>query len=443
MVSKLVTALSKAGKISGKGKQSFIDYANAHDTDPDTLFYAYVENNMQVDDASNGKTATPEFVINTPDMAHDYLSAVALKFGYSVMAVFEMRDPLSLFDAKIVPNGGAIEYLYGKPLAPHKYSNEDGLNPYYSEHPEIVAEYFIERVRRHSSFSFKNLVDTQYFETAELLNDFVYMQLQAVLNGMVIDQTSYTQSKIMQAIYLGKLKHTLVYSDDNFPTVYRNAVNTFNTQTADLNVLGIPQATAAEDVVTLTSIARASELEVEVIPYMFSPEVLSNSVEKKFSIGFAGTDLWTYDTDHTITAEDVSSGAVSWYEKDIATSAIGQIIKAGEIAKPSAPGATLKLKGSDIEALILSTETIKLYSQIEGNTRNRAQLLTISNPRTLEEVFHLHTSKQLVIAGGFNALALIKATTTTVAALPTAANVEILDFDNAIARPTASPSGGA
>lgn len=435
MTSKLVSALSKAGKLKGRDNKSFIDYAEAHDIDPDNLFYAYVQANMQVGDASNGRTEVPEFVINTPDMAHDYLAEVAVKFGMSVMSVFEMKDPLSLFDAGIVPNGGVIEYLYGKPLAPHKYSNTDGLNPYYSEHPEIVSEYFVERVRRHSSFSFKNLVDTQYFETAELLNDFVYMQLQAVLNGMVIDQTSYIQSKIMQAIFLGKLKHTLVYSNDNFATVYRNAVNTFNTQTPDLNVLGIPQATSAEDVITLTSIAKSSELEVEVIPYMFSPEVLSNSVEKKFSIGFAGTDLWTYDADHTITADDISNGDVSWYEKDIATTAIGQIIKEGEVAKPNASGATLKLKGSDIEALILSTDTIKLFSQIEGNTRNRTQLLTISNPRTLEEIFHLHTSKQLVIAGGYNALALIKATTSTTTALPTAANVEILDFDNAIARP--------
>ena len=436
MVSKLVTALSKAGKIK-HGDTSFIDYAREKHVDPDELFYGYVQNNMAVDDASNGKTATPDFVINTPDMAHDYLSAVAVKFGYSVMSVFEMKDPFALFDAGIIPNGGVSEYLYAKPLAPHKYSPQDGLNPYYAEHPEIVSEYFVERVRRHSSFSFKNLVDTQYFETAELLNEFVYMQLQAVLNGMVIDQTSYTQSKIMQAIYLGKLKHTLVYADDNFATVYRNAVNTFNTQTDKLNVLQIPQATSVEDVVTLTSVAKASELEVEVIPYMFSPEVLSNAVEKKFSVGFAGTDLWTYDTDHTITAADITSGDVAWYEKDIANSAIGQIIKAGEVAKPGATDATLKLKGSDIEALILSTDTIKLYSQIEGNTRNRAQLLTVSNPRTLEEVYHLHTSKQLIIAGGFNALALIKATTATTAALPSAANVEILDFDKALTRPTA------
>lgn len=435
MTSKLVKALSKAGKIKGKDGKSFTDYAEAHGMNADELFYNFVQANMQVDDASNGRGPVPEFVINTPDMAHDYLSAVAVKFGYTMMSVMEMKDPLSLFDAGIVPNGGVIEYLYGKPLAPHKYSNTDGLNPYYAEHPEIVSEYFVERVRRHSSFSFKNLVDTQYFETAELLNDFVYMNLQSVLNGMVIDQTSYIQSKIMQAIYLGKIKHTLVYSGDNFATVYRNAINTFNTQTDKLNVLAIPQATAAEDVVTLTSIAKASELEVEIIPYMFSPDVLSNSVEKKFSIGFAGTDLWTYDQDHTVTAADINSGDISWYEKDIENSAIGTVIKAGSVAKPNAANATLKMLGSDIETLVLSADAIKLYSQIEGNSRNRTQLLSISNPRTLEEVYHLHTSKQLVIAGGYNALALIKATNDTVAKLPSAANVEILDFNNAIARP--------
>lgn len=435
MPSKLVSALSKAGKIKGKDNQTFIQYAESHKIDPDELFYNYVQANMPVDDASNGRPPVPEFVINTPDMAHDYLSEVAVKFGYSLMSVFEMKDPLSLFDAGIVPNGGVIEYLYGKPLAPHKYSNQDGLNPYYAEHPEILSEYFVERVRRHSSFSFKNLVDTQYFETAQLLNDFVFMNLQAVLNGMVIDQTSYIQSKIMQAIFVGKIKHTLVYSDDNFDTVYRNAVNTFNTQTDKLNVLGIPQATPAEDVVTLTSIAKASELEVEIIPYMFSPEVLSNTVEKKFSVGFSGTDLWTYDEAHTVTSADVTSGDISWYEKDIANSAIGTVIKAGSVAKPNATGATLKMLGSDIEAIVLSSDTIKLYSQIEGNTRNRTQLLSISNPRTLEEVYHLHTSKQLVIAGGYNSLALIKATNDTVSKLPTAGNVEILDFNNAIARP--------
>ena len=145
----------------------------------------------------------------------------------------------------------------------------------------------------------------------------------------------------------------------------------------------------------LVPLKTSIDIDVDFVANAFNPE-LFKATQVHFTEVDAFPDVWTYNTDHTVTSDDIDKGYV-----DGRVHPVGSVIKKGSIATANATDAEQTLIGDKVGAIVLDRDALQLRDALP------LTLSTINNPKKRYTNIFLNQKTALMFVQALNSRAIM------------------------------------
>ncbi len=333
------------------------------------------------------------FVAN-PKVFFSYLDTLAVKYGLVFIKNSLAQNSLSFFKRGIMPYGGKIESVVYDTIEPKLYRPDliDGAeDPFATNFGTVLGDTYVFNHDVESSNTITDTQDTMMFQNLTQFNNFVYGKISQLVNGIILDEY-YHEKLVLAKAYADKMitEDKATDSKDLSKKILKwtKLLRYFN---RDSNAKGINQATQISDICVILPVRYNVDMDVNYFSNVFNSELVQN-VKVHYLEVDRFPDIWEYSTDHTVVQGDFDSNFLSRREYKI-----GQVIKAGSIAKENATDAVLKVDGSKIAAVILDRDALQLWDALP------LTLSTINNPRKRYVNIFANKKTQMMFVQALNA----------------------------------------
>lgn len=333
------------------------------------------------------------FVAN-PKVFFSYLDTLAVKYGLVFIKNSLAQNSLSFFKRGIMPYGGKIESVVYDTIEPKLYRPDliDGAeDPFATNFGTVLGDTYVFNHDIESSNTIVDTQDTMMFQNLTQFNNFVYGKISQLVNGVILDEY-YHEKLVLSKAYADKMitDDKATDSKDLSKKILKwtKLLRYFN---RDSNAKGINQATQISDICVILPVRYNVDMDVNYFSNVFNSELVQN-VKVHYLEVDRFPDVWEYSTDHTVAQADFDSNFLSPREYKL-----GQVIKAGSIAKENATDAVLKVDGNKIGAVILDRDALQLWDALP------LTLSTINNPRKRYVNIFANKKTQMMFVQALNA----------------------------------------
>lgn len=348
-----------------------------------------------------GKTFEPwghSFVSN-PDVYNDYLNSAAIKYGKVFAKTSVAKNPLTFFKRGTMPFGGKIEAWIHDVIEPKMYRPDlvDGAeNPFAVNFGRVEARTYIQKEDIESRNTFIDTQDTMFLQNATQFNNFLFGKVSALVNGAILNEFSMGKLTLATSLVNGKI--TTETANDVSDLQEKIVLWSTLLQYFDRgnNSLGINNATLVDDLVAIIPARAAVKLDMKYLANVINAELAGVNIKTLQIDRFP--DVWTYDSDHQVTQDDIDKGFINPREYKP-----GDVIKAGALAQENATGATQKLNGDKVGAIILDRDAYQMWDQLP------LTLSTIANPAKRYNNLFINKSTYHAFIEGLNCKAIMLA----------------------------------
>ena len=340
-----------------------------------------------------------------PDLFNGYLSTLVRQYGVIFQRVSLAQNPLSMFRKGMMPYGGNLESIVYDTVEAKQYnpffrdSKGNKLSPFEQNLINPDAKTYSETQDISMPVTIIDTVDTQYFQNLTQFHTYVWGKIASLVNGAVLDEFYHTKLTLSKPIADNIMPIIHINNDSkSLAKAIKTTAKRMRYFNNDLNGSGINQATLVQNIVVIVDVEHSVNLDMDYFGQLFNPE---NS--RDFNIQYVEIDsfpsIWKYSADHTVTEEDATKG---WVDVRTASNnyghyAVGDVLKAGTLAKAGAPGATMVFDGSKLGAVVLDRDALQIWDMLP------LTLSTIANPRGRYNNVFLNKKALFAYIQGLNA----------------------------------------
>lgn len=353
------------------------------------------------------------------DMKEDYLNSLVKKIGVIFQRSAQAQNSLREFIRGQMPQAGMIQSMIYDTVSPKRYQPiyrgpED--SPFRQALQEPYSKIHKNIVNSRSEVTIIDTNDNEYFQSLTQFHEYIWNKLNSMISGAVNDLyyntklTFTTPISDTVDILNRKAKDGQIIKIDTTDGTSNDIAykiklysEMFQYFSRDNNAAGLNQATRVDKIDVIIDTKTSVNLDMKFFGTLFNaengkPDARVNRIKiDKFP------DVWKYPKDHVVTKEDFDGpeGDGKHPYIDIDNYHIGDVIKAGTLAKAHAPEAKQYLDGDKVHVVIMDHDAVQVYDMLPFRIASQF------DARNRSINVYLHKKHLFAFIQGLNAVAIV------------------------------------